>query len=123
MGRVRKQIDDINMALVRDYFQRKIATGELDTLLSKDVHAGLKALEKVIIADTVEQWNDWADRYLSEQGRKTLWGALRGRSYRKENPRNELTKSVADQLREVTNEDDINAAVMVLIQGKIKQKI
>lgn len=122
MGRTRKQIDETNVELVRDYFRRKMATDEVGSLLVADAKLGIKALEKVLANGTLNQWNDWADKYLSELGRKTLWGALRGRSYRKDNPRNELNKSVADQVRAITKEDDINAAVLALIQAHLRKR-
>lgn len=117
MAKARKKISAKHIPLVRDYFRRKLATGDILPMLEEGQREkGRAALDAVLKEGSVQGWNTWADQYLSPAGRKTLWGALRGRSYREKNPRNELSKKVADQVRSKTGLDDVNDAVKTLLK-------
>lgn len=118
MGRKSRPIEAKHITKLSDYFGKKYAARELDNMVEGSPSEAHKALSDVIDAQSAEVWNEWADTYLSAEGRRLMWGALRGRKYRKENPRNELTKTVADQLRNVTQMDDINEAVLSLLNSR-----
>ena len=120
----RKTVEEQHLAFLNTYFSKKLAEKTLYSLLEENcsleyAEGDLKAcLER----EDPERFNAWFDRYLSNQGRKTIWTAFRNIGYRKKNPRSEqeLRKSVADQVMkwaETENIDNLNDAVLALLEG------